>query len=353
MHKIALSDFQRMLDDPGVPAQSVLRYGIVEPGAAPFDFTLRPDPALVDIPRADAFRDLLTRSAGQAERRRRQARFVAQRMQASNRPILLVEGDSWVHFPLLIQDVAAHLSDRYVIDTVATAGDTATNMVFGKAQAGFLTYLDRLRSDGDSVQALVFSGAGTDLFGVDPAARRAALQDLLLPAQPGMFQPEDYIDRQALQDRIGALHKAYQTLIAEVRNLAPGRMLPIILHGYDYPYPFPWGADDPRQPVYTRPDAWMGAALDAKGIHDLHLRRGILIAILDRLYTMLNSLAGDPGMSGVWVVDCRGAVPTLDGWADEMHPTSDGFRAVSDRFARVLDTAIARAGGQTTLSSGA
>lgn len=345
MHKIGLSDFQRMLEDPGVPADTVLRYAIVEPGAAPFDFTLRPDPASVDIPPHEAFRDLLTAKAGARERRRRQTRFVTQRMQASNRPVLLVEGDSWVHFPFLIQDVAAQLSDRFLVDTVATAGDSATNMVFGKARAGFQTYLDRLRADGPSVQALVFSGAATELFGVDPMTRKPALDDLLLPAQPGMFLPEDYIDRDRLSDRIGGLHKAYQTLIAEVRNVPLGRILPIILHGYDYPYPHPWGADDPRQPVYTASNAWMGAVMDAKGIHDLHLRRGILIAIIDRLYTMLNSLAGDPGMSGVWVVDCRGAVPTLDGWADEMHPTSDGFGPVADRFARVLDTAISRAGG--------
>lgn len=344
MHKIALTDFFRMLDDPNVPADVALRYAIVEPGAAPFDFTLRPDPARVDIPADAAFRDLLTRGAGAIERRRRQTRFVTQQMQASNRPVLLVEGDSWVHFPLLVPDIAANLSDRYLVDTVATAGDSAANMVFGKPRAGFATCLDRLRAGPDAVRALLFSGAGTDLFGIDPATRRPALDGVLLHAQPGMFQPEDYIDRQALQDRIGALHKAYQTLIAEIRNIPRPTPLPIILHGYDYPYPAPWGADDPRAPAYCAANAWLGTALDAKGIVDLHLRRGILIHIIDRLYTMLNSLAGDPGMSGVWVVDCRGAVPTLDGWGDELHPTADGFATLADRFARVIQTAIDRAG---------
>jgi len=51
---------------------------------------------------------------------------------------------------------------------------------------------------------------------------------------------------------------------------------------------------------------------------------------------MLNDIAGSSNASNIWVVDCRGAMPNISDWNDEIHGTSDGFVAVAERFKEVL-----------------
>ena len=51
---------------------------------------------------------------------------------------------------------------------------------------------------------------------------------------------------------------------------------------------------------------------------------------------MLFSLRDAPGQRAVHVVDCRGAMPSVTDWNDEIHGTSDGFEEVGRRFRKVL-----------------
>ena len=54
--------------------------------------------------------------------------------------------------------------------------------------------------------------------------------------------------------------------------------------------------------------------------------------LLDALYDMLREFSGDSRQTGVWLVDCRNAMPDVTDWADEIHGTSDGFAKVAARF---------------------
>ena len=72
-------------------------------------------------------------------------------------------------------------------------------------------------------------------------------------------------------------------------------------------------------------------------------RQQIVSALFDALFGMLDGLAGDPSATGIWVVDCRGAMPDRADWADDIHGTSDGFAKVAGRFQSVLDQALAGA----------
>ncbi len=47
---------------------------------------------------------------------------------------------------------------------------------------------------------------------------------------------------------------------------------------------------------------------------------------------MLREFSGDSRQTGVWLVDCRNAMPDVTDWADEIHGTSDGFAKVAARF---------------------
>jgi len=62
--------------------------------------------------------------------------------------------------------------------------------------------------------------------------------------------------------------------------------------------------------------------------------------MIDRLYEMLIDLAGDSADTGIWVVNCRGALPAVTDWADEIHGTSAGFAKVAARFDEVLQKAL-------------
>ena len=47
---------------------------------------------------------------------------------------------------------------------------------------------------------------------------------------------------------------------------------------------------------------------------------------------MLKELSGQSSKTHVWVVDCRGALPKVSDWIDEIHGTSAGFAKVAKRF---------------------
>ena len=119
--------------------------------------------------------------------------------------------------------------------------------------------------------------------------------------------------------------------------------LPIIIHGYDYVFPYPWivdGAKDPRNPKHAEKNEWLGEPLDERRIYDQELRRNILILLIDQLYAMFGELISKPANSNVHIVDCRGAMPEVSMWADEIHGTSKGFKKVASRFKQTLDRTI-------------
>ncbi len=59
---------------------------------------------------------------------------------------------------------------------------------------------------------------------------------------------------------------------------------------------------------------------------------------------MMAELAGDSEETGVWLVDCRGAMPDLGDWNDEIHGTSDGFAKAAARFRPVIRQAVRSTG---------
>ncbi len=328
--KMSAAEWMELVQDPDTTDREILDVSLILPGAGAFDFRIVPNPDVVDLPEGAEDTENAMAVANDLARSRRATKF-ALRKDFGNAPVLVSEMDSWGQFPVLIDEIVDHLNKGYNVYSVGAAGDTAQNMVRGPVQARGQEYMLALDAQRDEVQAFVFSAAGNDIIGEDPATGRAALMDLILDFNGDASDVDGHINHALLQDKLDMLRGMYKEVISTIRDDADFATLPILVHGYDVPFPFPW-VGDRRNPVHAAKDKWLGTPFAARGIHDRTLRRAILTRFIDRLYDMLNDLAGTSATSHVWVVDCRGALPHVSDWIDEIHGTSSGFRKVTQRF---------------------
>jgi N-acetylmuramoyl-L-alanine amidase len=343
--KITYDDYLSMIRDPNAADSDILACSVVASGRGAFDMALRPDPQKVKMTAEDRQFDAALKIGNGIARFRRQMRFHRRRRTGRRLPVLVSEGDSWFQFPFLIREVVDHLDDEYLIWSTGAAGDTAANMAFGPPGYGGREYLQALRDFRTDVRAFLFSAAGNDMIGADPQSGRPALLDILRPFNGNCADIHGHMDTFCLTRKLDALETAYRSVIDTIRAEPGLERLPILLHGYDYVFPSPWGDDDGRNPPYAARNAWLGGPLDALGFRDRTQRRAILGYLIDRLYDRLLRLAGSPDVTGVWVVDCRGAMPDPTHWNDEIHGTSAGFALVAQRFRACLNKALGQGQG--------
>lgn len=343
MAKISYSEYLDIIRDPETTDERLMELTRLKRGNGGFDFVLEPDPKKVLLKPADADFESAMKIGNGLDRLRRRSKFFNRMKSKPNSPVLVAEGDSWFQFPLLVKDTIDHLSKKYAVWCVSAAGDTAQNMVLGSRAAKATEYLEALRRNKKNVKAFLFSAAGNDIIGEDPVTQVPVILDLLKPFNGNKADVSGHINHALLAEKITFLKGAYAQVIANVRLEKGFERLPIIVHGYDVPFPYPWAKNDARSPIWAKKDEWLGSAMKKRKINDVKLRRAIITVMIDALYDMLNDLAGDPKTTGVWVVDCRGTLPKPTDWADEIHGTSDGFAVVAARFETVLKKAIAAA----------
>lgn len=346
--KLTIEEWEAIVDDDLRTDAEVMSVSVVSASEWGFNLGLEPDPEMVDIPQKWYTNENAMRWANRRARRTRKRRFERRLAAGDTSPVLVTETDSWGQFPLLIHDVVDYLNDNgFNCWSMGAAGDTAENIVYGPITKGGQEYLLGLEEQKSLARAFVFSAAGNDIIGEDPSTGKAELSGLVNEYNGNSNDVEAHINRPALAARLAELHSAYKRVIDTVRADTSFRKLPVIIHGYDVPYPFPWGANDRRRPMYLmgKHDKWLGSVFAEKGIPNDPLGRAILKELIDALYGMLHELAGNSRNSHVWVVNCRGALPNPTDWNDEIHGTSAGYAGVSERFIGVLNHAIAHAEG--------
>ena len=338
MERISYDEYRRMVLDPETPEERILEYSKVEKGANAFDLTLKPDPAKVDMSEVELEFENAMAIGNRMARFRREQRLRSQLAQGDTRPLLVAEGDSWFQFPFLVREIIDHLGRDYLIACSGAAGDRAQNMVFGDIGRRQAEYLVDLRRHKDRAKAFLFSAAGNDIIGedIEGGDNVSVLRKIL--KRPSAQNPTvaGIIDAAELGRRLTFLESAYRTVVANIRAEPGLERLPIVVHGYDYPFPHPWGDRDGRNPLWADRDQWLGSAFAHHGIGDGALRRDTIRFLIDALYGMLHRVAGDPAATGIHVVDCRGAMPDVGDWVDEIHGTSEGFRKVTERFRATL-----------------
>ena len=339
--KMTLGEWFDRVRDPLTSDSEVMSISKIEKGAGAFDFSIVPDPRYVDVPAEEADLESAMRIGNGLSRRRRAASFHLRQLRGDPSPVLVSEMDSWGQFPLLIDEIIDHLNRDYLIWSVGAAGDTAQNMVFGPQKRGGREYMKALRRHNEEARAFLFSAAGNDIIGEDPETERPVILDLLKEFNGDPDDVKGHIDLELLDRKLNFLRDAYENVVATIRADAWFERLPIILHGYDYCFPYPFG-NDTRDPIYAEPDEWLGGPMAERGIPTETLGRAIVRYLIDRLYEMLGGLAGQSSLTGVWLVDCRGAMPERTDWADEIHGTSAGFAKVAERFRSVLNEALSQ-----------
>jgi lysophospholipase L1-like esterase len=248
---------------------------------------------------------------------------------------LAAAGDSWFDYPL--HDVLTVLDDDYgySIESAAHRGDPIETMAYQNGQLDKLARcIDKIKGNAAVPKAVLLSGGGNDIAGNEFGM-------LLNNALSQIGGWNDEIVDGVINQRIAA---AYRTMLSAINTYCEqdlGEGVPILIHGYDYPVPDGRGFLGGWGPL---PGPWLQPGFAEKVFSDLSTTTALMHNIMDRFHTMLVEIAQEPAFqSNVHVVDLRGTLSSdLTGgaykatWANELHPTKDGFEAVAKKFAEVL-----------------
>ncbi|MCF7989018.1 MAG: hypothetical protein K9M02_01100 [Thiohalocapsa sp.] len=329
MSKITLSEFQEMLADIDVPDSEIAGYLTADPQRSkPFLPAFGPDPEKVAIAsdmeqlqvEAMAVSGMLN-SFGRLRRRRR----FKKRVGKEDLPIVYAEGDSWFQFPFMIEDVIDHLDSSHLVWCSSAAGDTLKNMVFDDPE--YPKQLRKLKQDGHSVSAFLFSGAGNDVVGQD-ADGVAALSRIVRDYNPNR-SIQWHIETDALVDTMAFIEKAYRKVLDDVDEEFPG--IKVVLHGYDRAPTRGVPNGDPNPPVWAKP--WTSDPLTKRGFPDNDIASDVVAAILDRVNELTKGICN--AYPHAVYADLRNTVPAGE-WADELHPTDNGFAEAAAKLKTFL-----------------
>ena len=255
---------------------------------------------------------------------------------AELRGVLVAEGDSWFDYPG--GDILSLLVDHYNWDvrSVAHRGDNLESMAYDKTQVETrqraFTLLARR---GERPAAVLLSGGGNDLAGPE-----------LVMALEHVKSELPLVNEEVLKQLLLRLRKALVSLVSaiEVQSTALfGSPLPVVMHGYGFPVPDGrgflggWG---------LLPGPWLEPSFARKGVpeEDLDARRDAMRHIVERFNEMLRETAGEEGMEQLHVVDVTDKLKSdasyREWWANELHPTPQGFRAVTTEIAQAIDDTV-------------
>ena len=247
-----------------------------------------------------------------------------------SRGVLIAEGDSWFDYPF--HDVLKELDDEFGwdVECVAHKGDTVEAMAYGGGQLDdFVRTIERVVRRGQLPRAILLSGGGNDVagdwFGMLLNHRNSPVGGLNAGVVDGV-----------LAQRVRV---AYTTILAAITAACErllGAPLPILVHGYDHPVPDGRGFLGGWSLL---PGPWLAPGFQQKGYDDLGERVALARELIERFNAMLAAVVAVPAFRHVTLVDLRGALSTdLAGdayrrwWANELHPTREGFVKVAGMF---------------------
>lgn len=252
----------------------------------------------------------------EAEHQVEVARAIRELPEGAKPLIGLADGDSWFDYPLPVPptDVRDSLRDigtpHPIILKLAYAGD-ATTALLGVAKRNRLIAALKDPKNGP-IDFIMFSGGGDDLIGDQ---FRFWLRD----ASVAHGDPRGGVNHELLSDILGVVLAAYADLAQIRQNFAPQALL--LVHAYDFAIPSGEGV--------CSFGPWLKPSLDDRGWTKLadgsDIVRQILIEFKKRL------LAFCATTPNAIFVDTQGTLVAKE-WANELHPTPEGFRKIAEKF---------------------
>ena len=216
---------------------------------------------------------------------------------------LLTEGDSWFQYPIMLDDTIDYLLNGYAIRSLGAAGDLLSDML---DQGEVFDEFSKVKPD-----AILLSGGGNDLLG---DGRLAIYIKEFVVGRP----PRKYLNSQ-FSSFLNEAASNYGELIS--RLIEQNENIQIFCHSYAYAFP-----DNGK---------WLGRPMRKKNITDEKLQHEIIKVIIDRFHRKLLAIKRKHS-NNVNLIDCRKLLPKKDDWHNELHPTSSGFKRVSDKFLTAL-----------------
>ena len=244
---------------------------------------------------------------------------------------IIAEGDSWFDYPGA-DILSLIVRDGYEVESVAHAGDRVEMMAFGGDQLNkFSAAVEKVIRNGHIPRAILLSGGGNDIAGNE----FGMLLNHVNATTPGL---NDSIVRGVIDERC---REAYLRIIMKITTLCQqklGRKVKILVHGYAYAVP------DGRGFLggwWFLPGPWLEPGFRDKGYAMLSVRQPLMNKLIDRFNAMVKGVAALPEFEHhVRYVDLRNVVPQQPNhkqwWANELHPTDKGFKAVASRFLDVI-----------------
>jgi len=240
-------------------------------------------------------------------------------------PNILAIGDSW--FWYLFNNILTPLNN--MINT----GDKMTSNMLVRGALGAevdafvdTTFLDQLDEDlgvvrdqnGDidvlnyDIEAVFLSGGGNDV--VDDNLRH-----ILNPDNTGVTQPEDCFNQTNFDDRLNRIRSNYNNLIDFVQLRQPNAK--IFMHCYDY-------APPTGVKFLNFVGGWLREPMEDANI-DPALYMGVVHVLIDNLISIMEDISQHD--NNIFFINSTGALPSINDWANELHPTSIGFTHVLER----------------------
>jgi hypothetical protein len=249
---------------------------------------------------------------------------------------LLAVGDSWFDYPL--HDVLKELEQDpgYTIESTARAGDPIESMAYTKGGQldNVPAKLESITAQGAAPKAVLLSGGGDDIAGKEFGMLLNSARSSISGWAPDIL---NYL----VNERILLAYHTIITTVTELCKPSVAGNVPILVHGYDYPVPDGRGFGDLIGISLLGP--WLRPGFNEKLFDDLPTNIAFMHTFIDQFNAMLAGLAADAEFPNVVYVDLRNTLSTdlTDNnyqqlWANELHPTEQGFVKVAQKFAAKL-----------------
>jgi hypothetical protein len=230
---------------------------------------------------------------------------------------IFAEGDSWFDYPLYTDTIGwlqANGTPYPKILNLAHYGDAATEMLGVSRRKRIIDNLTD--PDNGNFDALLFSAGGNDIAGDQFCLW------ILQNANGG--DPQTAVDRQRLADIIGVIHAAYADLI-EIRN-SINPACTIFLHSYDFAQPNGIGV--------CGLGPWLKPSLDLRKWTQFPQAVLIVKLVLLAFDEMLVQI--EQQYKNVIYVRTQSTLSPNTDWANELHPTEQGFNKIANVFLKAM-----------------